>query len=624
MRITNGGNQPFYVPIAPKPTATLTQYPLATSSTTSIGLTQVFVTSALDLSNLPICLAQTQSTPTVQNCSNMVAQTTLLPLTSLPSGLAVAAQDPPSALPTATLTETTQSLNNSGDIISQNQSPLSAMVRQNQSTPAVHSSTSILPQTQSPVSALMQKTSTPAIYHPGKILPQNQSSLVAAVSQTSSTPAVNSLGKILPQNQSALATADTQTLSAPAIYSPDKILPQNQSSLVAADTQTLSTLAIYSSGKILPQDQSSLVAAVSQTISTPAIYSPGKILPQNQSSLVASVSQTLSTPAIYSPGKILPQHHSPLVTAVSQTLSTPVFYSPGKVLPQNQSPFIAAVSQTPLTPAINNTGYAVAHSQTSLSGTVSQTPSAPSILRSGNTLGQNQLPSSAVVSQSSPSPVDPSFDDMVPQRPLQTPPPIIIVSDNASSQPVQSSLNMPQQNHLPLLPISQSYFTQPFHSGSMSTNSQSSSTIVSQSTQSQVCQSAPPRSVSTYGISGNTSIPLYQNSANMVRQDQSQSFVTPSHQGWFSSTVGALGMSLDQSLFSTSSPLTSSDSARLTGGGNNLTTNEIINESHDHFFGPPTFNRLTESPLNVLANASDIVQREQTTNSNASSLHVQV
>ena len=277
------GNRSFYVPIRPKPSATLTQYPLATSSTTSTGLTQVFVTSALDLSNLPIRLAQTQSTPTVQNCSDMVAQTTLLPLTSVSSGLPVTAQDPSSASPIATLAETTSSLHSSGNIVPQSQSPSSAVITQNQSTTAVHSS-SILPQTQSLVSALMQTTLTPAIYSPGKILQQNQSSLVAAV------------------------------------------------------------------------------------------------------------------------------------------------------------------SQTPLTPTINSTGYTVAQNQPSLSATISQTPSALSILRSGITLGQNQLPSLAVALQSSPSPADPSFDDMVPQRPLQTPPPIIIVSHNASSQPVQSSLNMPPQN----------------------------------------------------------------------------------------------------------------------------------------------------------------------------------
>ena len=433
MRSIAGGKQPFYVPIAPKPPATLTQYPLATSSTTSTGLTQAFVASALDLSNLPI-LVQTQSTPTVQNCTDMVAQTTLLPSTGASSGLPVTAQDPLSASSIVTLTETTSSLRSSGNMVPQSQSPLSAVITQNQSTTAVHSSTSILPQTQS-------------------------------------------------------------------------------------------------------------------------------------------------------------------------------------------------VSQTPLTPAINNIGYTVARDQPSLSGTVSQISSAPSIPRSGNTLGQNQLQSSAVVLQSSSSPADPTIDDMVPQRPLQTPPPIIIVSHNASSQPVQSSLNMPPQNQLPMLSISHSDFTQPFRSGGMSTNNQSSSTIVSHTGPSQVPESAAQRSVSTYGISDNTSMPLYQNSACMVRQDQSQSFAswsTAHHQRRFSSTPGVPGISLEQSLFGTPSPLTSFDPARLTAGGNNPTTNEVRNESHESYFGLSTSNRSVESPLNVLANASDIVQREQTTNSNAGSLHVQV
>ena len=588
----NGGNQPFYVPIAPKPTATLTQYPLATSSTTGTGLTSSFVASALDLSNLSILLAQTQSTPTVQNCSDMVAQTTLLPSTSVSSGLAVAVQVPLSAPPTVTLAKTTQSLYNSGDIISQNQSPLLTVVAQNQTTPAVHSSTSIVPQSQSPVSAVMQTTSASAIYSPGKILPQNQSPFLAAVSPT---------------------------LSTPAIYSPGKILPQNQSPLVHVVSQTPLTPAINNTGKILPQNQFPLVAAVSQTPSTRAVNGTGKVLPQNQSLLVGALSQTSSTSAIYSRGNRLPQNQSSLVAAVPQTLSTPAIYSPGKIIPQSQSPLVAAVSQTPLTPTINSTGYTVAQNQSSLSAPISQTPSALSILRSGNTLGQNQLPSLAVVSQSSPSPADPSFDDMLPQRPLQTPPPII-VSHNASSQPVPSSLNMPPQSQLPMFD-----FTQSFHSTG---NSQSSSsTIVFQSSPSQAPQPAPQRSVSTYGISGNTSMPLCQNSTYVVRQDQSQSFASGStthHQRTFSSIAGFPGVSLEQSLFGTPSPLTSFDPARLTAGGNNLTTNEVINEPHESFFSLSTSDRSAESPLNVLANASDIVQRRQTTNSNASSIPVQV
>ena len=490
---------------------------------------------------------------------------------------------------------------------------------QNQPTPAVHNSTSIVPQSQSPVSAVMQTTSTPAIYSPGKILPQNQSPFVAAVSQTLSTPAIYSPGKILPQNQSPLVDVVSQTLSTASVYSPGKILPQNQFPLVAAVPQTPSTPAINNTGKILPQNQFPFVAAVSQTPSTRAVNSTGKVLPQNQSLLVGALSQTSSTSAIYSRGNRLPQNQSSSVAAVPQTLSTPAIYSPGKIIPQSQSPLVAAVSQTPLTPAINSTGYTVAQNQPSLSAPISQTPSALSILRSGNTLGQNQLPSLAVVSQSSPSPADPSFDDMVPQRPLQTPPPII-VSHNASSQPVPSSLNIPPQSQLPMFD-----FTQSFHSTG---NSQSSSsTIVFQSSPGQAPQPAPQRSVSTYGISGNTSMPLCQNFTYVVRQDQSQSFASGStthHQRTFSSIAGFPGVSLEQSLFGTPSPLTSFDPARLTAGGNNLTTNEVINESHESFFGLSTSDRSAESPLNVLANASDIVQRGQTTNCNASSIPVQV
>ena len=206
------GNRSFYVPIRPKPPATITQYPLATSSTTSTGLKFAFVAPPMDLS---ISVAPTQSTPTTQKCGDVVPQKTSLPPNSVSSGLSVAVQDPSSPFPIVSLTETTPSLHGPGNMVPQSQSPLSAVVTQTPLTPAInmvpqiqspfvvtqtpsiptiHSSSCMVPQGQS---AVTQTPPAQAIYSPGKILPQNQSPLVAVVSRAPSTPAINNIGNII-------------------------------------------------------------------------------------------------------------------------------------------------------------------------------------------------------------------------------------------------------------------------------------------------------------------------------------------------------------------------------------------------------------------------------------------
>ena len=245
------GNQPFYVPIAPTPVATLTQYPLATSSTTSTGLKSAFVAPRVD-----------ESTPTIQKCGDMVPQKTSLPPNSVSSGLSVVVQDPSSAPPIVSLTETTPSLHSLGNMVPQSQSPLSAVVTQTPLTPAIN------------------------------MLPQIQSPSVVVVTQTPSIPTIHSSSCMVPQGQSAV----TQTPPAQAIYSPGKILPQNQSSLVAIVSQAPSTPAINNIGNIVAQSQSPLSATMSQTPSTVSHNASSQVQgslnmpPQNQLPML-SVSQ---------------------------------------------------------------------------------------------------------------------------------------------------------------------------------------------------------------------------------------------------------------------------------------------------------------------------------------------
>ena len=619
------GNQP--VRIAPKPAATSTGYSLGTPVSASTGVMSAFDVQAM---SLPILVAQTQSArPAVQKCGDSLVQRTLLPSPDVSSRLAVTAQNPSLASAVVSLSETTPSLQSSGNMVPQNQPPLAAVTP---SISAISSSNNVVAQGQHPVPVVIQNSSTQAIhssgksqtqpslavpvpqtpptqamYGPGKILPQNQSPSVSAVPQTPSTQAMYSPGKILPQNQSPLISAVSQTPSTQAMYSLGKILPQNQSRLTAAIPQTPPTQAMYSPGKILPQNQSRLTATIPQTPPTQAMYSPGKILPQNQSRLTAVIPQTPPPQAMYSLGKILPQNQSRLTAAIPQTPPPQAMYSPGKILPQNQSQLTAAIPQIPSTLAINNTGNMVAQSQSPSLAAVSQTTSTLSIPGSSNMLPQNQSPLSGAVNQTSLTPTLQSFDDMPPQTGLQTPPPIII-SDNASTQPDQSFLNMQSQNQLPMM----TDFSRPFHNVGMPTHSQQSSTVVSQTAPDKV---APQSFLSTYrSYSGNFSMPSYPNSAHMLSQpcSASASSLDKSNR---QSTLRILREHFPQSR--PASPLQQVCSSA--GSAQQFNYRGLYDPAQ---FGLPISDRSTQLPLNVLADATML--QEQTTNSTASSSHVQV
>ena len=464
---------------------------------------------------------------------------------------------------------------------------------------------SIRPAAQKSGDSVVQRTLLPSpdVSSGLEVTAQNPSLASAVVSLSETTPSLQSSGKIVPQNQPPLAVG---TPSTSAISSANNVVAQGQHP-VPVVIQNSSTQAIHSSGK--SQTQPSLAVAVPQTPPTQAMYGPGKILPQNQSPLVAAVPQMSSTQAFYSPGKIPLQNQSPLVAAVPQTPPTQAMYSPGKILPQNQSQLAAVIPQIPSTLAINNTSNMVAQSQSPSLAAVSQTTSTLSFPGSSNMLPQNQSPLSGAVNQTSLIPALQSFADMPPQTGLQTPPPIVI-SNNASTQLDQSFLNMQSQNQLPMM----TDFSRPFHSVGMPTHSQPPSTVVSQTAPGEVYM-APQSSLSTYhGYSGNFSMPSYPNSAHML----SQPYSGPGSS--LDESDRQLALKILQNTFFQSRPsLPPQQVCSSAGSAQQFNYRGSYDPAQ---FGLPTSDRSTQLPLNVLADATTL--QEQTTNSTASSSHVQV
>ena len=322
------------------------------------------------------------------------------------------------------------------------------------------------------------------------------------VAQTQSTqPAVQKCGDTVVQRT---------LLPSPDVSSGLAVTAQNPSLASAVVSLSETTPSLQSSGNMVPQNQPPLAVV---TPSTSAISSSNNVVAQGQLP-VPVVIQNSSTQAIHSSGKS--QTQPSLAAAVPQTSSTQAMYGPAKILPQNQPQLAAANPQIPSTSAINNTGNMVAQSQSPSLAAVSQTASTPSIPGSSNMLPQNQSALSGAVNQTSLTPTLQIFDDMPPQTGLQTPPPIII-SDNASTQPVQSLLNTQSQNQLPMLTVFQSDFNRSSHSGVMPTHSQPSSTSVSQTAPSEM-NMAPQSLALTYSTSGNFSMPSYPNFAHMFSQ----------------------------------------------------------------------------------------------------------
>ena len=226
LRGTVGGSQLLYVPIQPKPAPTIsasnsvggesskdvvmsvampTNSQLPASDMTGIDLRQLLC-NTLDLSSSSIVVAQTKSTPTVQNSGNMVAQRPLSAVTFVdesrsPVGTSgnSTAQGPASA--TVSGTEKILSVHSSGNMVPRNQLPLSAIVSQTASTPAVHSSGNMVPQGQLPLPAAVPQTASLQSYVCAT--KQNQLQMLATVSQAASSQPFRTYINTVPQGQLA-------------------------------------------------------------------------------------------------------------------------------------------------------------------------------------------------------------------------------------------------------------------------------------------------------------------------------------------------------------------------------------------------------------------------------------
>jgi hypothetical protein len=261
-RSTFGGNQQLYVPILPKPVV-----PSSTGVTTKTTVTslvtpanyQLSVPSnsdsrtllcnlpALDLSSLPIDLAQVESTPACQNSGNVLTQTAVN-LETMPQVSRLEKSTLPAS---ATVSENATgpqfgSSGSSGNMVTQSQLPApSIVVSQSASTPGVRYSV---------------RTNSLSVSQPFgnslDLVPLGESPTSANVSQTVSTLAVNSVSNTLSQRH--LVTPPTNylpPLSQPLNNSVD-MLPQEQLPTAVTVSQLVSgTVQPLGSGITTPQGQ---------------------------------------------------------------------------------------------------------------------------------------------------------------------------------------------------------------------------------------------------------------------------------------------------------------------------------------------------------------------------------
>ena len=263
LRSTVGGNQRFYVPIAPKPVATVvpastkvatlpsitavssvatpTNYQLSASSDLETdSTTWTRSQPALDLSSSLISVAQAKSTPENQNSSNLVTQMPLL--STVGSILSIPPVSPVQGPSSVSETATRPVVLNSDNTVAQNQLPASSIVNQSASIPAIHDSvgTNSLLQPSRRSNSLVD------------MIPEEQLPTSAIISQTASRTPVNGSFDILSQRQ--LATLVTNPLPTPSqlFNSSVNMAPQGQ----PPASPTVSYIApVNGSFNILPQQQ---------------------------------------------------------------------------------------------------------------------------------------------------------------------------------------------------------------------------------------------------------------------------------------------------------------------------------------------------------------------------------
>ena len=279
LRSRIGGNQLLFVPIAPKPAQTAipanigvatassknTVTSVATSTNNQLSgslgndsMTLLSNLPVLDLSSSSIVVAQTKSTPPVQNSGNMVTQgTTSLNQSTLPvsSFWHSIAQGPPLA---------------------------SATVSRTESRPVVYSSVNMVTQSLLPVPSTIvsQISSTPLVYSSGNMVAQSPLPLTTSVSQTSSRPAVHSFVNVVTQSQLAAQSASvSQTASTPLLQNSANMVQQSQLPMLATVPQTISGQPFHSSGNVVPQGQ---LPSSSETAIRPPVDGSFNMVTQNQ------------------------------------------------------------------------------------------------------------------------------------------------------------------------------------------------------------------------------------------------------------------------------------------------------------------------------------------------------
>ena len=410
LRSTVGGNQHLYVPIAPKPVATVVPAPSttlpSTSTATSVATPTNYQLSAsrnletesrtvlsnlpvLDLSSSLISVSQAASTPASQNSGNMVTQTPLplrssgvilpFPRVNLveestvpgPSSISGVATGPVAQSPDNNVA---QSLFAESSIIPQSAPPQTSHDSVGTSSLAlpskrINNSLNMVPSQQ--LLPLATASTTP-VNSSFNTLSQRQ--LVTLASNSQPNQPFDSSVDMVPQVQLPALTTLSHTASTPSV---DGTLPQGQLPTLATNRLPAPRQPFGSSLNMVPQRQSSSSSTVFQVAPTPPVNSSFNILPQGQLPFNSSVN-------------VVPQRQLSASSTVSQIAPTPSVNGSFNMLPHEQL-------------TVNNSGSMVPQRQLAIPATGSQLvsrqvqqPFAP-----GNTIPETLIPGSAEVSDES-------------------------------------------------------------------------------------------------------------------------------------------------------------------------------------------------------------------------------
>ena len=318
LRSRIGGNQLLFVPILPKPAATAIPANMGVATASSKNIVTSVATSTnnqlsgslgndsmtllsnlpvLDLSSSSIVVAQTKSTPPVQNSGNNVTQGT------------------------TSLNESTLAVSSFWNSIAQGLSP--ASVSRTESRPVVYSSVNMVTQSQLPVPSTIvsQISSTPLVYSSGNMVAQSPLPLTTSVSQASSRPAVHSFVNVVTQSQ----------LAAPS----------------AGVFQTASTSLLRNSANMVQQSQLPMLATVPQTISGQRFHSSVNVVPERQ---LTSSSETAFRPTVDDSFNMVTQSQLPMSAPVLvRNTSMPPFQNSGNMVEQGQlEEFVSGTANQPM------------------------------------------------------------------------------------------------------------------------------------------------------------------------------------------------------------------------------------------------------------------------------------